>query len=291
MTQPPFESSILIVGICRNVGAVILDEIRRLDSAFSRFQNREFLLIESDSSDDTVLKLYELKSSYKNLDFVTLGNLEEKIPERIARISYCRNRYLEALRSDRYATIKYLVVSDLDGVNSLLTGPAVESCWVRDDWAAVTANQMAPYYDIYALRHSTWSPNDCWEFERQLRQQGTNSVRAREIAVYSRQITIASDQKWIEVDSAFGGLGIYKVQFLKNCSYSPFNPDGSLVCEHVTLNRQIRANGGQIYVNPRLINFAWNSHNIPNRLVMRMKRKVKQVVWHVVSFLRAKSFR
>jgi hypothetical protein len=291
MTQPPFNSSILIVGICRNVGAVILDEIRGLDSAFSHFQNRQFLLIESDSDDDTVLKLHELKSYYETLDFVTLGNLKDRIPDRIERITHCRNQYLGALNSDKYSNIEYLVVSDLDGVNTLLNSAAVESCWTRDDWAAVTANQLAPYYDIYALRHPTWSPDDCWEFEKQLRRKGTNPVRAREIAVYSRQITIPTDKEWIEVDSAFGGLGIYKVQFLRNCSYSAFDLNGSRVCEHVTLNQQIRANGGHIFVNPRLINFAWNMHNLHIRPINRIKRKIKLMIWYLDPFLRVITFR
>jgi hypothetical protein len=238
-----------------------------------------------------VLKLKELKSVYTNLDFVTLGNLEQKIPNRIERISYCRNQYLEALKTEKYSTVEYLVVSDLDGVNSLLNSSAVESCWIRDDWAAVTANQSAPYYDIYALRHPTWSPNDCWEFERQLRQQGKDLDSAREIAVYSRQIVIRIDDKWIEVGSAFGGLGIYKVKFLKDCLYSPTNQSGSVVCEHVALSQQIQANGGNIYINPRLINSAWNPHNMPNRPTRRLKRKIKILIFQAGLFIKDKLLR
>jgi hypothetical protein len=41
-----------------------------------------------------------------------------------------------------------------------LTKEGVNSCFVRDDWAAVIANQTFGYYDILALRHNDWQKND-----------------------------------------------------------------------------------------------------------------------------------
>ena len=50
----------------------------------------------------------------------------------------------------------------MDSINTLLAREAIETCWTHDDWAVCAANQKAPYYDVFALRHQDWSPNDCW---------------------------------------------------------------------------------------------------------------------------------
>jgi hypothetical protein len=79
-------------------------------------------------------------------------------------------------------------------------------------------------------------------------------MRARNIAVYSRQVHIPKDSPWIEVDSAFGGLAIYDALLYFNSSYSSRNSDGSQICEHVALHEQIRNSGGRIFINPQMIN-------------------------------------
>ena len=287
--QSAVKDSILIAGICRNVSENIIDEIERLEEAFADFENRRYLIIESDSKDETLAKLEMLSTRFPYFKYISLGILTEKIENRVERISYCRNIYLSELESNpEYKDVEWLVVSDLDGVNTLLSNSAIRTCWTRTDWQACMANQAAPYYDIYALRHPIWSPDDCWEHERILRENGANPITARGKAIYSRQIIVPQHSPWIEVDSAFGGMGIYKKTAIGGSRYSAFLMDGTLVCEHVPFHAALKSKGAKLFINPDLINFAWSVHNTSHRLDEKLKRKVRSILWVLTPFLRKK---
>ena len=187
------------------------------------------------------------------------------------------------MRSDvRLRDCSYVAVGDLDGVNSRLNRKSVLSCWIRDDWDACTANQLGPYYDIYALRHTEWSPDDCWRYEAQLLKKGMNPISAREKAVYSRQRKIPASSPWINVDSAFGGLAIYKRESLENATYSGLDLNGEEICEHVTLHAAMKADGRKLYINPRLINDEWNEHSKANMAWPRAKRLIKLILYRLL---------
>lgn len=282
---------VVILGICRNVSTQLQNEVSRLLDSFQDFAKIHFRFVESDSTDSTLATLESLASRVPNFRFVTLGQLQKEIPERVARICHCRNVCLDILRNDPLlANCEYVVVSDLDGVNSLLTRSSVLSCWVRSDWDACMANQAAPYYDIYALRHPMWSPNDCWHYETELRSKGMNPLSARQKAIYARMITIDPSSDWIPVDSAFGGLAIYKRELFENVSYSSILPNGDHVCEHVILHQQMTERGAKLFINPSLINLGWNTHSASKKLSKRFNRLVKLILWKCIPALRKSLF-
>jgi len=271
---------VVILGICRDVSRVLKGDVAKLLNSFSDFKKVHFRFVESDSSDETLVVLNELSSEIPNFSYKTLGALQKSIPERVQRITHCRNACLDLLDSDLGLNdCAYVVVSDLDGMNGELTRENVLSCWFREDWDACMANQSAPYYDIYALRHPIWSPNDCWHYEGELRARGFNPVSARDIAVYSRQVTIPVDSNWIPVESAFGGLAIYKRSAMKNFRYSATLANGDHVCEHVALHAQMRAHGAKLFINPKLVNGSWNIHNSSKKITKIIKRKVKLLLY------------
>ena len=156
----PSTRHVLVVGLARNVAACLRTTVHRLARAITpQAQSVQWLVIESDSSDETVRELASLERDLPDFRFISLGTLSLTIPLRTARIALCRNQYLSAIRQDaRYRHVAAVVVADLDGVCDLLTPAAFASCWVRDDWDACMANQRGPYYDIWALRHPLWSP-------------------------------------------------------------------------------------------------------------------------------------
>ena len=245
----------LIAGIARNCGKTIKDEVLILQNAMSVFKNKQWLIIESDSDDNTVEQLKELEGEVENFRYISLGNLRNHYPLRTQRIAFCRNKYLEELENNpSYSDVQYLVVADLDGVNSYITGKAIESCWSKPDWTACTANQWGHYYDVYALRHEVWSPNDCWDVQRFLGKRGMSEEESIACAVYSRMISISETEDWIEVDSAFGGLAIYKAPALKGLRYHGLNQRNEEVSEHVFFHQKIREGGGKVFINPQMIN-------------------------------------
>lgn len=254
-------SNFLIVGLARNCGKHIQNEVETINKAFSDGKSTKWLIIESDSDDNTLVKLESLKSKV-NLNNISLGRLRDDYPKRTERIAVCRNMYLDEIRRNNdYANIDYVVVADLDGVNSKLSSESVKSCWHSEyQWDACFANQSAPYYDIWALRHTFWSPNNCVEQERYLRSLGLDEFSCRYVSVLSRMVTIPINAKPIKVKSAFGGLGIYKKDLLNEGEYIGLNEEGDEVCEHVYFHVN-HCNRANLFIIPSLVNCNFNKHS------------------------------
>jgi len=282
------ESDILIVGLARNCADVISSEVQKISDAFRSAKSVRWLIIESDSSDRTidVLKSMQKKLS---LRFISLGKLRETFHKRTERIAKCRNRYIDEIRdNDEYAHIDFVVVVDLDGINCKLTLEAVTSCWeMEEDWDSCFANQSKGYYDIWALRHETWSPNDCWNSFNFLVQNGINHFDALNASIYSRMITIEESIKPIKVRSAFGGLGIYKKSLFLKSNYCGLDADGSEKCEHVSFHEELNAAGYKLYINPKLINSDWNEHNkslkLSSKAIARLRYYTIRLVTKFIS--------
>lgn len=255
------KANFLIVGLAKDCQASLRNNIHKINKAFSNSNSTKWLIIESDSSDNTVETLELLKKEY-NLEYLSFGMLKGKYPLRTNRIAYCRNQYLEQIRNNPlYKNIDYVVVADLDGVNTNLKPQSVEQCWNIDEkWDACFANQSAPYYDIWALRHRLWSPYDCFEHEKFLKMNGVGEFKSRFTSVYSKMIKIPKNAKPIKVNSAFGGLGIYKRMFFDEGIYEGLDKEGNEVCEHVFFHTE-RKGSKNLFIVPSLINSSYNEHS------------------------------
>lgn len=259
--------TILIVGTARDVEGAIAHTVSKLAHSFSAFQNIAWLIIESDSSDNTIAVLQKLSTDVPYFRFISMGALQTTMPRRTERLAACRNVYLKEIRENpAYADLDYVAVADLDGVNNLLTPESVLTCWTRNDWDVCTANQAGPYYDIWALRHQDWSPNDCWEQFRFLERMGTPRDKGLFAAVYSKMLRIPRTLDWIPVQSAFGGLGIYRREALLKGTYTGLNEQGVEICDHPTLHETLIADGRKIFINPQLINTDYTDHTNHMRL-------------------------
>ena len=82
------------------------------------------------------------------------------------------------------------------------------------------------------------------------------------LSVYARMISIPADTSWIEVDSSFGGVAVYKREALQDVHYIGRDETGVDVCEHVPLHKQIKENGYKIFINPSLINTRLTEHSL-----------------------------
>ena len=254
------DSSVLIVGIVRDVEKSIRKDYLRFTNAFSNFRRVSWFLVESDSKDKSVQTLNELTSTNENFEFTSLGNLQSWMLNRTQRMAFARNRYLEEARN-RYFDYDFIVVADFNNLNKLITSEKVSTSWERTEWEVVTANQEGPYYDVWALRHELWSPNDCWQAHAFFRKFIKDPEKALYATVNSRMFRIPKSAEWIQVESAFGGLGIYKTKTALESHYSGLDEDGKQICEHVPFHRQITASGGRIFINPALTNMRLTDHS------------------------------
>jgi len=258
--------SFLVAGVVRNSEHHLRPDVMRLRQALSGFGKLQWLLVESDSTDSTLSVLKGLENDVPDFRYVSLGKLSNRLPQRTARIAHCRNAYVEQIRNHAaYKNLDYIVVADFDGLNSHISDAAIATCFERNDWDACTANQRGPYYDVWALRHPTWCANDCWAQFRFMRKFVADSKVAKFVSIYSKMMVIPPESDWIAVDSAFGGLAIYRRELFESGRYAGLTENDAQVCEHVAFHAAMRERGYRIYINPGLINAEYTEYTEPLR--------------------------
>jgi len=273
------QKNFFITGIVRDADKTLARTIDTIDHSFRNFGTTHWFVVESDSIDKTIDRLEKIKETINNFSFVSLGHLQSRFPNRIDRLAYCRNQYLQHFfKNNLDENCDFLVVADLDGMNLSLESKSLESCWENNNWDACFANQDGPYYDIYALRHSTWSSGSPQRAIQFFRQIGLSPSKSVKLAVYNKMIKIPRDAEWIEVESAFGGLGIYRPSTLKDKFYKSRDNAGNIECEHVLLHEQMRQSGYRLFINPTLINDRITEHTRHARGLGYMLLKLKHLV-------------
>ena len=280
--------TILVTGIVRNVASTIEHDVIVIEKALEDFHSIKWFLVESDSEDDSVSQLEYLSTKYENFRFTTLGLIQNPAESRTVGMAKARNRYLQELKENAdYQNVDILAVSDFNRVNSKLTRAAVNSCFDIEIWDACFANQLGRYYDIWALRHPIWSPNDCWQQLSFYRKYYKFPEFALAASVKSRMIRIPKRSEWIEVDSAFGGFALYRPDAIGNAEYKGLTEDGKAICEHVPFHAEMRRNQKKLLINPDLINARSTDHSFRINIISSMFRIAKYPL-KLVSFRMAK---
>jgi hypothetical protein len=257
------KKKIVVASVAKNVRTTFMFDYLRVLKAFADFEIVKWIIIESNSQDDSFSFMRKISSTENFLQVETIAMNSKIIHSRTQILADARNRYLQLFYELLDCNeIDYLVVYDLNNLNKKLTQKAVKSCWELDGWGATTANQIGPYYDIWALRHKFWNNVDCWESYREMTEILGSSELALWSSVYSKMIKIPRKGNWIKVDSAFGGVAIYDTKYIKNCVYAGTTSTGNQICEHISFNKGISDNGGEIFINPSLINFRFTDHNL-----------------------------
>ncbi len=257
-----------ILGLTRESSETINMDLKKIMKAFESFKKQNIFIIESDSTDKTIEELEKISSQKDNISFESYGQLALKIPNKIERLCFLRNELLNYLKQIK--PTEYVVFVDLDNINNKITKKSVESCFQKNNWSGCFANQEVGYYDIFALRANNWNSVDCFA---EIYKDNINSFSyiqedfqmdyLFEKHVLKKMRKIKKDSEWIEVNSAFGGIGIYKYEDIKNNFYdlTPSKSEYEYECEHVNFNNRIIENGGKLFINPGFINSKYNEHN------------------------------
>ncbi|WP_190277121.1 hypothetical protein [Candidatus Planktophila dulcis] len=266
--------------MARDVEHSISSEILRMCRSLKGFREVHFYVVESDSKDRTREKLEKLRNSTVNFRYISLGNLATAIPNRIERIRYCRNKYVEYIRENS-EKFDYVVVADLDGINTGISRQAFESSFTSVlEWDMCAANQTGGYYDIYALRAKGWCESDYLR-ELEVKSQGLNNRQLfhfRTALIYDRMKKINRQSPWIAVESAFGGIAVYKSKLFLEADYSALDESALRQCEHVDFNLKLKNMGYKLFINPALINSHWNTYNINRFTVVRRIRGLRRKI-------------
>ena len=262
--------SILVTGIARDVARIIPRELKRIEKELEKiFEIVSFLVIESDSKDNTKQVLDDIKSKKSNFNYKSLGKIESILPNRIERLAFCRNTYVKEIRENElYKDISFIAIVDFDIRNNRLKLNELRKLINEDSWSAIFANQTGLYYDIYALRKKGWVENNCFDDYKKF--SATMSLQdAKELAIWSKMKKIRKNLPLIPVDSAFGGLGIYRKSIFINFNYSLL-PDKIHESEHVSLHKKITDSNGLLFIAPKMTNFSWSAHNLSRFKSLRL---------------------
>jgi hypothetical protein len=254
--------SAFIAGAARNCATGLPSTLARLERLQASFNPVKFVIVTNDSTDGTDAILRDWARAQPDAHIVSLDGLANIVRSRTARLAIARSAYLSVFEEDLRKGRKHdlLVVADLDGLNAGLVeepefSTAIESA--PANWAGIFANSRGIYYDIWALRHPTWSPDDCWQQVRKSKRRlfGRKAAKAAAIKEYihKRQIVVDPSLPPIPVESAFGGFGIYRAEAVRGATYVGLDPSGGELCEHVAFNEAIRGAGGSLYIIPSLL--------------------------------------
>jgi hypothetical protein len=256
-----------ICGLARDCAATLEGTLASIERLKGCFQRVDLVVLTNDSVDSTSDILSHWAATRPWATILKLDGLASAIIGRSDRLSMLRNFYLFELqrRMESGRRFDLMIVLDFGGENEHLTldnGFCDLLSNAPTDWGGIFASQRQGYYDVWALRHPKWCPEDCWhqisQSTRSVRWPFRKRVEAAALKRYvgHRQVKIDPQLAPIEVESAFGGFGIYKTSSLSDAWYSGRDSSGRQVCEHVAFNFGVRRSGVKLYVMPALLNDA-----------------------------------
>jgi hypothetical protein len=255
----PGQSRAVFAGVARDCAIHLPGVLATLERFAESYAETAFVFVVSDSADDSLSILQrwlsDVRRGGRRGKVIDLGVLADRLPGRTERIAHARNACLDEIRHSDWAAYDHLVMADLDDV---LASPARADGFAQAvRWldggparAAVLANAAPRYYDVWALRHDRWCPQDCWHpIWGRAAEETFEAAKFRE--VFARQIEIPAALSPIAVRSAFGGLGIYRLSAALAARYCGLDNACREVSEHVAFNEAI-ARSGELCIFPPL---------------------------------------
>ena len=267
---------VTFVGCVKNSADALPAVLANIESLSKSFSEHAYIFVENDSNDNTASILKQWGEGKQDFIVHSLTGLDQLVGQRTVRLEICRNLYLAALQKIQHVSSNDVVVMlDMDNVNiTPINTAGFESALnyllQSKDVAAVTALQEGAYYDLWALRHPNYFNRDLWEdvldvaiAEQLPDQQAFDKVFA------TCDTSFISRESPTDVDSAFGGLGIYKMDALIR---NPLKYSGQHTkfllggapnffrmqrCEHVSLNLGFKLLGMRVVIHPHLVNFGY----------------------------------
>lgn len=269
-------ASAVFVGCARNAAQHLPSVLQNLERWSQLFETTAFVFVENDSTDGTPQVLKRWLAQQRHGHLLRLDGLASNVPSRTARLAVTRNAYLDYVRSSSYANHHYLVVVDFDDVNAVRIcesdfAAALDFIESTDETMGVFSNSAPVYYDVWALRHDEWSPDDCWAALSGSSEPDSQVNKER--FVYSRQRFLPRDAEPVQVKSAFGGIGVYRLPAALKGRYRGLTETGAEVCEHVPFNLDVGLKG-KLYVFPRLRNAAPKEHLQPDLGFLHTSREL-----------------
>ena len=278
----------VIIGCARNIATQLprtLEKIESIRTYWEAQYNSETAVVigENGSTDSTKPLLAAYQAIHPRTHILTLDAGANAIETRTNRLAFVRNALLDFIHTPNehnehnehnLHSYTYLLIVDMDGTLDAFDPTSLNNAFDSrlPQWDALFANNDGPYYDIWALRNSATGPAfDCWDMYRHLiLQLGLTPQQAKQACITQFQRRIPRTATPIPVESAFGGLGLYRLAATVGCRYDgttrscscaavgiPLNPQIGCrmdACEHVAFHRDmITQHGAKLFIHPRIV--------------------------------------
>lgn len=253
--------NIVICALARDCEQALVKNIPKIEYLRSLFKLSNVIVVENDSIDGTkeVLIDWQQKSEgvivlSKDYNTLTIPNKDVANPfpgtslYRIEKMSFYRNMYMEQLSKISFH-IDFVIMIDIDIMDFAPDAiyDAINNC--KLNWGALFANGFTDfkflniqlnrvYHDMYAYLRE-------WKVEYPQTTNGEMFLEKKTLFERLKKIP------YFSVTSAFGGIGIYKFELIKNLRYSATKNGDKYIealCEHVLFNKSIIDQGYQNFI-------------------------------------------
>ena len=242
------EKKIVICLLAKDCRINLERNIPEIEKLAHCFKETSIIIVENDSTDGTV----ELIDSCIRDSSISIIRISPSIKldglSRIEKMAILRNEYIKYCK-ENISNYDYAIVIDADLYRINHSQILEQMMYAPEDWSALfsygqffyplfgkTINLR--YYDLFAYVPHGASDN-----------RFTTKELFSNYHLLKKQLK--QNKAFVECNSGFGGIGIYKYKAFVNSIYStienPKRPDLPFVCEHVLFNEQV-SKYGKLYI-------------------------------------------
>ncbi len=253
--------SVVICSTVRDCNKQLQRNIPVINSLRSYFKNSSVVIVENDSKDGTKETLLQWQADHTSIVLLGEDTYQNTIPrqkevqvnpaysrKRIEKMCAFRNLYLDHIKGMN-DLFDYVIIIDLD-VHKISIDGILDSFGQDLAWDSISANgKKFVFSKCTTLFHDTYALKEVGEYMPQTEQ-----------SIYGNRVKwncLKKGMPLIPVQSGFNGLGIYRYETIKECTYLCEDNNDSRVevcCEHVSIHKQmIRLGYDKIFVNPSLL--------------------------------------
>lgn len=282
--------NIVFAGCVQNCSKYLKKSLSNINQYSQLFKDSYRIIIENGSKDNTKLILREnLKVTDYFIEKEDLNNFRFR-GERLER---ARNFIIDKIKNEEnLKNSDLLIIIDLDDIGAYEVKneeliKAIKFLYSKTEIAGVFANQLGIYYDMWTLRHRNYCKEDIWAETFKILMKSKNALedlskdnfQMAQNYLDKKRFYFNKDDLPIKVDSAFGGFGIYKIDYiLKNKRRYEGSQQVEIIskddkraivnyqrCEHVNFNLGLLDLGCELYILPYLINREYLDGSFPSK--------------------------
>jgi hypothetical protein len=283
------ELKVVFAGCARDCSAYLPSTLDNIKAYSSLFKESFTLIIENGSKDKTK---EILQQNQNQNNFCLFEDSLNKLPYRGQRLEKARNLIIKTIKANSIlSNCDLFIMMDLDDtgafkINNQDILNAINFLFSEKKIAGVFANQLGTYYDMWTLRDQRYCKNDFWVEVLQYLMKNKNSSekitdanleKVKKDIIDKMTYSFKRDASPILVESAFGGFGIYKMEYvLKNLNeyegkqiVDVITKDQKKIkikyqkCEHVNFNLGLVNQDLKLYILPNLINGDFSGCTFP----------------------------